>query len=48
MSKNKFSQNAKNQSMIDNSNDSANSKNGFKSSGNSALSENARNTKGKK
>ncbi|MEW8956897.1 hypothetical protein [Clostridium sp.] len=48
MSKNKFSQTAKNQSMIDNSNDSANSKNGFKSNGNSGLAENAKNTKGKK
>ena len=48
MSKNKTTQKSKNQSLVDYGDDSAKSKTGYKSAGNSALSEDARNTKGKK
>lgn len=48
MSKDKMSQKSKNQSLAAHGDDSAKSKTGFNSTGNSALSEDARNTKGKK
>lgn len=48
MAKNKFNQKAKNQSAIDNSNDSQNAKNGFKGTGNSGLNPGINDTKGKK
>lgn len=48
MSKNKTTQKSKNQSLAAHGDDSAKSKTGYNSAGNSALSEDARNTKGKK